>query len=105
MNKKIPDYKILLVDHEDKILILEDLNLGNISLTNGMETALEQISKGFKTDIKSWKIAYRDSDGKFDGVYTTLKNTIHFYYLKEQTAEEISQYFLSLNQKLKRNGR
>jgi hypothetical protein len=53
---------------EDGILILEDLNLGSISLTNFMEEALTEIAISEELDLTKMKIIYRDSMGDWDGV-------------------------------------
>jgi hypothetical protein len=55
---------------EDRnILLMEDLNLGNRSLTNDMDEVLEELQElnpGW--NWKTIRITYKDSQGRWDGV-------------------------------------
>jgi hypothetical protein len=64
MNRPRADYSYDIVDD---FLIIEDLNLGRMSVTNCIEDVVEEISKTLNVDPVNWKIIYRDSDGIWDG--------------------------------------
>jgi len=58
------DYKVKVTDN---MILIIDLNLGNMSVTNDMDNVLADISsKGF--DINSEFIIARDSEGNYDRV-------------------------------------
>jgi len=51
------DYNILHQDDEYKFIILEDLNLGSISITNSIERIIEN------EGIEEYRVFYYDSEG------------------------------------------
>lgn len=85
MNK--PDYiSRAYVNSEDGfILYLEDRDLGNMSLTNGMELVLKDLQENF---FKTWPpalIFYRDSDGEFAKV-NIRQHGIEFNFMEKKHA-------------------
>ncbi len=72
-----PDYDYT-VHHPDKVVQIIDLNLGNMSVTNGAEYVLTDILKreigyarrfGKQVDrIKDYTFIYRDSEGQWDTI-------------------------------------
>lgn len=48
-------------------LSIQDLNLGNMSVTNSIEDVVEEICKKNNLDPNILEIIYRDSDGHWDG--------------------------------------
>lgn len=51
----------------DNIIIIEDLDLGNLSVTNNIENVLEEIANKHQIDLNDHKIIYADSIGLWDG--------------------------------------
>ena len=64
MAKRIPDFNWGVWEG---VLWLEDLDAGSISLTNGMEAALDSLRAEFDFEPGA-KFVYRDSEGVWDGV-------------------------------------
>lgn len=60
-------YQKLLYKNEE-FLIIKDLNLGSISVTNDMENVLDEISETLGTSLEGMMILYQDSTGLYDGV-------------------------------------
>jgi hypothetical protein len=59
------------------VIWLEDLG-GGQSLTNGMEHALRIVATSESIRISDFRICYRDSEGRWDGV-AMIGNTASFY--------------------------
>ncbi len=55
------DYQIVKIT--DKIIFIQDLNLGNISVTNDAEWVVENILNQYNPPKR---IVYRDSEGQWD---------------------------------------
>lgn len=50
-----------------KILAIEDMNLGNMSVTNDIENVVREIAAVEKIDPTDHLIVYSDSEGDWDG--------------------------------------
>ena len=64
------DYKYD-VDYENQIIVIKDLNLGRMSVTNNAENVLTEIEHKFNLigeTIIDKKIYYKDSIGKVDEI-------------------------------------
>ena len=57
------DYKI-----KDDVLVIEDLDYGNKSVTNDMVNVLKRIEDETDKNFIGKKIIYKDSEQKYDGV-------------------------------------
>ena len=55
------DYEITKIDHSKKIVYLEDLNLGNKSVTNDAENVVEEVNEHYPY----YHIYYCDSESKW----------------------------------------
>lgn len=49
------------------IIVVEDLNLGNTSVTNNIENILNEICRIEKIFIHSYMVIYKDSEGVWGG--------------------------------------
>jgi hypothetical protein len=58
------------------VIAIEDLDLGNTSVTNDIETVIKEIAAVEKIDPKKWTIVYADSDGTWDGYDYSSKEFI-----------------------------
>jgi hypothetical protein len=69
-----------------KVLIIEDSDLGNLSVTNDIQNVLNHI----KADLEFLPetIIYRDSEGNFDGVMHEQGNFLKFYPVNETDLEK-----------------
>ena len=83
---------------EDEFLIIKDLNLGRMSVTNDIENVLNEIGKVIILDL--YKIIYEDSDGMFDAVLTYQNEFTDYYILgvwsKEEAKEKFTEYYNSV---------
>lgn len=62
------DYKYRLTEHTGTvILLIEDLDLGNKSLTNDIERVCDHIHKEENLGANQVLVIYKDSDGNWDG--------------------------------------
>lgn len=52
---------------EDKIIVIVDQDLGGLSVTNNIETVVEDIAKKHGLDLNEHRIIYADSLGLWDG--------------------------------------
>ena len=57
-----PDFAVMYSDNQ--YLIIEDLDLGNKSVTNGVEEVISELSKSY--NLKELNLIYKDSDNTFD---------------------------------------
>ena len=64
-----------------KVLIIEDSDLGNLSVTNDIQNVLTAIKKDL--EFLPETIIYRDSEGNFDGVEHEQGKFIKFYPVNE----------------------
>ncbi len=55
------------VDFARKIISIEDLDMGKMSVTNNIENIVDYISKADNIDPTQYMIVYRDSEGRWDG--------------------------------------
>ena len=54
--------------HGKQVLVIEDLDRGDMSVTNNIEAVLTEIADEIGTSIYQMPIVYRDSDGRYDGI-------------------------------------
>lgn len=59
------DYSYQIIDD---VLAIEDLNNGNMSVTNDIEAVVHDIEEEEQIHAKDMKIVYKDSEGVWDGV-------------------------------------
>lgn len=69
-----------------KVLIIEDSDLGNLSVTNDIQNVLTSIKKDL--DFLPETIIYRDSEGNFDGVEHEQGTFKRFYSVNESELEK-----------------
>lgn len=69
-----------------KVLIIEDSDLGNRSVTNDIQNVLQAI----KTDLEFLPevVIYKDSEGNFDGVDHDKGKFIKFYPVNESDLQK-----------------
>ena len=76
-----------------KVLIIEDSDLGNLSVTNDIQNVLESIYKDL--EFLPEVVIYKDSEGNFDGVEHEKGKFIKFYSVNEtdfeKALEKVSQ--------------
>lgn len=97
-HNRMPDFDVQALDAHRKLLILRDKNLGNVSLTNGIEDVLRLLEDTFYLKFNdSWTIIYQDSTGTYDGVIYK-DNHADFYFLGYDTLAEVLNY---VNKELK----
>lgn len=65
-NINFPDYTYEIIEN---ILIIFDLNLGKMTVTNGIEWVLQDIKKSIP--LRAKMIIYRDSIGQYNRLITT----------------------------------
>ena len=80
------DYDVL---NNEKILLIYDLDQGNVSVTNDIQTVVQFIAHEEGLNLSDYKIAYKDSMDRFDAVIVD-KNTgkCTFSPLRTTTREE-----------------
>ena len=78
------DYIYSLEMHRNRTpcIVIEDLNLGNISVTNDIENVINDICTVEKVKAEQFMIVYKDSTGQWDG-YDAVTN--EFVGLAEDT--------------------
>lgn len=69
-----------------KVLIIEDSDLGNLSVTNDIQNVLTAIKKDL--EFLPETIIYRDSEGNFDGVDHDKGKFIRFYPVNDTDIEK-----------------
>lgn len=76
---------------DQKILFIEDRDLGNRSVTNDIENVLSDIIESEKNNegflLDNYSIIYRDSSGSIDGVETRDNRFLRFYSIGEDDYE------------------
>jgi len=75
------------------IIAIEDLDLGNISVTNDIENVIRDIQDFEKINAKQYLILYKDSTGSWDGYDPKGKN---FIPLTEDTCEDAVNKYINL---------
>lgn len=80
------DYNYSIQKHLDKkIILIEDRNLGGMSVTNCIESIVNEICKDRNIDCQKCIILYKDSTGLWDG-WDCRKN--EFIHLEGETWKE-----------------
>jgi len=81
---KRADYIHSLEKYRNRIdcIVIEDLNLGSVSVTNDIENVINDISAIEKVNAQQYLVVYKDSTGLWDG-YNTISN--EFVGLAEDT--------------------
>lgn len=74
-------YRIGAVD-DQKVLLIWDQNLGNMSVTNDIENVVADIAAHEGIDPMAHLIIYRDSEGRWDGWDGTTED--FFFFGKEE---------------------
>ena len=59
------------------VIVIKDLNLGNVSVTNDIENVIDEICKSENIVKKSYMIVYMDSEGVYDGFDAERNSFIH----------------------------
>lgn len=54
-------------------IVIEDLNMGSVSVTNDIENVVAEIYKSHDIDLSNYLIVYKDSSGQWD-VYDPIKD-------------------------------
>lgn len=62
------------------VIVIEDLNLGRMSVTNNIEAVVEAVCEDLDLAPADAEIVYRDSEGIYDGVWE-YDGQLHFYSL------------------------
>jgi glutamate formiminotransferase len=80
MRKCKCDYTFNIIDD---VLVIEDLNQGNMSVTNGAEDVITEIYQNIGENIKRYPIIYKDSEGIWDGLKPVwaLSECVEIYFL------------------------
>lgn len=55
------------IDKANKVVFIEDLNRGRMSVTNDIENVIVEIANDENFEVDSMKWVYKDSDGIWDG--------------------------------------
>lgn len=78
------DYEYEIID---EIIIIYDLDCGNVSVTNDVRNVLAEV-KSNVSDFKHKKIIYRDSEKTFDGIEVDEAGRFRrFYPIGETTLD------------------
>jgi len=77
-------------DH--KVIVIEDLNLGNKSVTNDIENVVKDIEIMEKIEAKDCLVVYKDSEGTFDGWNAKLEN---FVYLGQDNWQSAADTYIN----------
>ena len=92
MNK--PDYVYQVADfHGRNVIAIVDMNLGNMSVTNGIEQVVEDIAREKQIEPHHYMIVYCDSEAVWDGWDPV---TSEFIPLNTQTWEQAVDKYISL---------
>lgn len=79
----------LRADGGRSIIVIEDLNAGQMSVTNNIEAVVAEAAQRLDVDPGACLIIYRDSDGIYDGVRASIGDGQYgFYHLGQQSEEE-----------------
>ena len=88
--KRLADYTYK-IDKSNKFILISDLNLGNISLTNSIEDVVVEIEKKEMVDLDAFVIVQKDSEQELSKVSFKNKrpvwqsiNPIELEYFKEK---------------------
>jgi len=85
----------------DGVLVIIDLDIGGMSVTNNIDAILRQISEEQGVDLikHAVPIVYRDSEGHFDGVRASKKGA-RFYPLSRQPVLDVESAVNLLKKKV-----
>jgi len=61
-----------------KVLLIVDLDMGHMSVTNDIENVVDDIAFAENINPKDYLIAYRDSEGDWDG-WDAKTNSFYFF--------------------------
>lgn len=91
---KRADYIYSLEKYRNRIdcIVIEDLNLGSVSVTNEIENIINDISSIEKVKAQQFLVVYKDSTGQWDG-YNTISN--EFIGLAEDTWHDAIALWIS----------
>lgn len=56
-------------DGQKPVIVITDLNLGRMSVTNNIEAVVDAVCKSIGLSTREAEIIYRDSDGAYDRVW------------------------------------
>lgn len=91
MNK--PDYVYQVTDfHGRNVIAIVDMNLGNMSVTNGIEQVVENIAREKQIEPHHFMIVYCDSEGVWDGWDPVIEQ---FVSLDARTWEEAVDKYIN----------
>ena len=80
---------------KDGVVWIEDLDLGNKSVTNDIENVLNTINIASEDNLEGMKIVYKDSMGIWDGVIFKKqgeRSIITIYPIGVETLKEAIEY-------------
>jgi hypothetical protein len=89
INRPLSDFTYQLADG---LLLIEDLDMGNRSVTNDLENVLLTIATLEGVNLEDYAVAYRDSQGIYDGV-RLQDGRPHIYSLNLRTEEAVRAHF------------
>lgn len=84
MKKAKADYKYEI---NGNIIFIEDLDLGNKSVTNDIENILEDVAEEHNLELNNFHVIYRDCTGDIDGVLIRNNEFSSFYSIGEKDYE------------------
>lgn len=88
------DYTYEIQEHSGRnVIVIEDLDLGNKSVTNDIENVLRDVQDFEKIDAKQYMVVYLDSMGHWDGYDYKSKS---FIALTEDSWEHAVSKFVQL---------
>lgn len=65
----------------DRIIYIQDLNLGNVSVTNDAEQVIPRVHRETGKNLNDFIVIYEDSEGEIDELITKDNEFIDFGYL------------------------
>lgn len=95
-NRKRPFAADYTYTVDENIIAIIDLDLGNRSVTNDIDSVLEEIRAEIG-DLAGYSVIYRDSMGRWDGV-RLVGGTVEFYSINEPTQERAQTHLLHMVQ-------
>lgn len=79
---------------DGSVISIVDLDLGSKSVTNDIDTVLDDI-RAERGDLSGYAVIYRDSTGRWDGV-RLVGSSVEFYSLNETDPERAASRLLHL---------
>jgi hypothetical protein len=76
-----------------KVLVIEDLNLGRVTVTNDIENVVEEIAGKERINPVEHMIVYRDSAGIWDGYNFSTRQ---FEMLQKHSWKEAAELYIEL---------